>query len=144
MEITSVNNEAMLTACLLLRHGVFVEEQGVPIELEIDDHDRGDATHFAAFEHEEVVGTVRAVRFGAHVKLGRLAVAKTVRRRGIAQSLVRRVIDHAHDAGARGVLLDAQIQATDLYSRLGFESVGDVFDDAGLPHIRMVLEFEAD
>lgn len=125
-------------AIVALRLEVYVEEQKVPLELELDDDDRA-AVHLAALDAGEVVGTARLVFRDDTAKFGRLAVKATHRGRGIAQRLIALTIDHAKDRGARTMYLDSQTLATGLYGKFGFAEEGGVFLDAGIEHIRMVL-----
>jgi predicted GNAT family N-acyltransferase len=120
-----------------LRHAVFVVEQSVPVELEIDDHD-SDAVHLVAVRGEdEVVGTLRIVALDAVAKIGRLAVRADARRGGIGRRLMLEALAYAECNGFRDIILSAQLTATDFYVGLGFTAEGDVFDDAGIPHIDM-------
>ena len=85
-------------ALLALRHEVFVEEQGVPTDLEIDEHDET-ALHIVAFDDGELVGTCRVLRAGSQAKFGRLVVARRARGRGIGAALLARLVEIArgHD-----------------------------------------------
>ena len=125
--------------CYGLRHVVFVEEQGVPVEMELDEHDEVDAFHVMGIVEGEIVATARLVVVNGVGKIGRVAVAKHARGKGCGKQLIEALMNHARDADTvSSFALDAQIQATGLYEKLGFEKVGDVFDDAGIDHIKMV------
>lgn len=118
-----------------VRLEVFVEEQSVPVELERDDLDEV-ATHWLALDDDgNVVGTVRMVEeHGDTAHLGRLAVRKPARGRGVGARLVRAV---EHEGRARGLtvcVLGSQVQAVPFYERLGYHVYGQEFDDAGIPH----------
>jgi predicted GNAT family N-acyltransferase len=68
-----------------------------------------------------------------------VAVAQSVRGKGHGKQVIEALMNLAQDTGTvSSFALDAQIQATGLYEKLGFEKVGDVFDDAGIDHIKMV------
>lgn len=121
-------------ALCALRHQVFVAEQGVPEELEVDDEDPH-ASHFAALtETGACIATGRLTRNG---KIGRLAVAADWRGRGLGGDVLRRIIQEAEQRQHPDVYLDAQVPARDFYQQHGFTPEGEVFKDAGLPHIRM-------
>ncbi len=123
-------------AALTLRLEVFVAEQGVPREMEVDEYDAV-ATHLVAELDGVVVGTLRLLRLGAQVKIGRVAVSCAWRRRGIGTRLMRQAMQFAEAAGAIDVVLDAQLDSMPFYEPLGFKAEGPVFDDAGIAHRRM-------
>ena len=139
MRFETVTEEALLEACFALRIAVFVEEQHVPLEEEIDTHDRTDAVHVAALDGEEVVGTARYVVWQGHAKIGRVAVARSHRGTGLGAGLMGAVMERARAAGLASMVLDAQTYALGFYEKLGFAAEGPVFDDAGIPHRRMWL-----
>ena len=119
---------------MAIRNAVFVDEQGVPPELESDGRD-GEAMHFLALDGADVpVGTARLLRDG---QIGRIAVLSAFRRRGIGRRLLDSAVDSARARGDRQVWLNAQIEAQDLYLRAGFHIVGERFMEAGIPHIAM-------
>lgn len=120
-----------------LRHQVFVEEQGVPVELEIDEHDAS-AIHFAAWAPSgRLIATVRLV--DAH-HIGRLAVSADWRGRGVGVHLLQLAMDAAKASGATLVDLNAQVAALDFYQKRGFSEQSAVFDDAGIPHKHMIYK----
>ena len=122
-----------------LRLRVYVDEQAVPLEEELDTLDHH-AIHWAALEGEVVVATARLVLSTGDAKFGRLAVDRGWRRGGIGTRLLEAAIDRAQEAGAPRVILDAQTRVTALYEGLGFRQVGGVFLDAGIDHIRMIRD----
>ena len=131
-------------AALAVRHEVFVIEQGVPPELEVDELDE-EADHFLLYDGRAAVGAARLVLeppgfAGAEVAhgpvghLGRLAVLKTARGAGAGARLVGAVEARAAERGVREMALAAQTHAVPFYERFGYVAQGDAFDDAGLPH----------
>ncbi len=117
-----------------LRHVVFVEEQGVPAELELDGEDAS-ARHAAAFSDDgEVIGTGRMLESG---KIGRMAVCQLLRRRGIGRALLDTLVEEAQRMGLPDVSLGAQLSAIPFYEGAGFQAYGDVFLDAGIDHKMM-------
>jgi predicted GNAT family N-acyltransferase len=132
-----------------VRHEVFVTEQGVPADLELDSYDE-DADHFVAFLDEVLarqvaVGAGRLVvepagfagidpSLGPVGHLGRLAVRRPGRGTGLGVALVRAIEARARSRGLRVMVLSAQTQAVGFYERLGYTPYGEVCDDAGLPH----------
>ena len=121
-----------------LRHTVFVEEQGVPIELELDGED-ATALHAAAFSDDgRLIGTGRMLASG---KIGRMAVSQSMRRQGIGRALLDALVAEARRLKLNEVSLAAQLPAVAFYERAGFEVYGDIFLDAGIDHkmMRLVL-----
>ena len=131
-------------AAYAVRYDVFVIEQQVPSELELDELD-DEADHFVAYDDNEAVGAGRLVveppgfegadpGLGPVGHLGRLAVRPQTRGTALGASLVRAIEAHAASRGLAMVVLAAQTHATAFYERLGYSGYGEVFDDAGLPH----------
>ncbi len=116
-----------------LRHEVFVEEQGVPIELELDEHD-ATAVHALALEGGTPIGTGRLL---PDVHIGRMAVRRSHRGQGVGGLLLGALVDEARRRGHASVVLAAQCHARDFYSMHGFQAEGPVFMDAGIEHILM-------
>lgn len=121
-----------------LRYEVYVDEQKVPQILEIDDYDPV-AVHLVALDGEQVVGTLRIVDKSPTVKIGRVAVKKSHRYRGIARDLMLRSHEISRELGASRIELDSQLTVIPFYEKLGYEAYGDVFDDAGIDHKKMEL-----
>jgi predicted GNAT family N-acyltransferase len=117
-----------------IRHRVFVEEQGVPREIELDEHDAS-CVHAVAFDERGApVGTGRLLP-DAHI--GRIAVLEDRRRHGVGTLVLNKLIEAARERGHREVLLSAQVHAVGFYRRHGFETVGDIYEEAGIPHRAM-------
>jgi predicted GNAT family N-acyltransferase len=135
-EVRPARDADEVRAALALRHEVFVVEQEVPLEEEVDEHD-ATALHLVAVEDGAVVATCRLVMEGATAKLGRVAVAATARRRGIASQLIDASEAHARALGARRIALAAQTGALSLYRRAGYTPYGERFPDAGIEHLMM-------
>lgn len=138
-KVEPCTNAACLSECLDLRHTVFVEEQGVPVDMEVDEHDHTDALHMMIRHGGTVVGTGRVVPMGETAKIGRLAVAASVRGQGLGKKLVLALVQHAKESGFHTAKLDAQVTAIRFYESLGFSCVGEEFHDAGIPHKSMIL-----
>jgi predicted GNAT family N-acyltransferase len=120
-----------------IRYTVFVEEQQVPVELEMDEYDPH-ASHWLAQDGDQAIATVRMLTDG---KIGRMAVLAPYRRRGIGKALLQSCIEEAKARHFDTLELGAQVHAIGFYQRQGFEPVGDRFIDAGIPHqtMRMTL-----
>lgn len=137
-EVRAIRSDSPLYAgALRLRYEVFVLEQAVPEEVEVDEHD-AEAQHFVVQDGAEVVATMRLVPHGDVLKLGRVAVRKDLRGRGLGRRMVEEAVRVAEAQGARALVLNSQVVAVPFYRKLGFVEEGPVFDEAGIPHTRMV------
>lgn len=123
-----------------IREKVFIEEQHVPLELEWDGLDNG-ATHWLVSVDGRTVATARMLDNG-HV--GRMAVLADYRDKGLGSALLKSVITTARQRGLAELTLNAQTAAIPFYTKHGFHTEGDVFDDAGIPHQRMRLLFQSE
>ncbi len=121
-----------------VRTAVFVEEQGIAREDEWDAADAG-CLHAVAYNRlGQPVATARLLPTQAGVaKLGRMAVHRVLRGTGVGRSLVRALTQAAQTRGDHCLRLSAQRSAQGFYQRLGFEAVGQPYDDVGIPHIDM-------
>ena len=117
-----------------LRFAVFVEEQKVPAEIELDSFDPL-SVHAVAFDaNGEAVGTGRLLPDG---HIGRMAVAKPARGGGVGSALLGVLMDEARGRGHMHAVLSAQTHATEFYRKHGYSAYGAEYDDAGIPHIDM-------
>jgi predicted GNAT family N-acyltransferase len=134
-----------VAAAYAIRTAVFVGEQGVPLDLELDDLD-ATADHFLAYDDAGLpVGAGRLVIEPAGFEgapdsttpvghLGRLAVLGVARGTGLGIAMVAAIERRAVQHGLTVIALSAQTQAIGFYERLGYAPHGPEFDDAGLPH----------
>lgn len=114
-----------------VRFAVFVGEQGVPAEIELDEHDAASVHAVARDAAGNVVGTGRLLPDG-HV--GRMAVLKSWRRRGVGSRILEALMTEARRRGHRAVVLSAQVRAVDFYRRHGFAPEGGAYEEAGILH----------
>lgn len=137
-------------ATFALRMQVFVEEQSVPPEEELDEHDKT-ATHFLARlksrcpdDPDSVIAVARLIDKGGGVgKIGRVAVRKEHRGRGVGAGLMRFVEEIALKKGLVVIGLEAQLHAIPFYERIGYVAEGPVFLDAGIEHRAMHKTLQA-
>jgi predicted GNAT family N-acyltransferase len=130
-----------IAAALDLRRAVFCDEQGVTLDEELDGLD-DDAVHVVAVQEAAVIGTCRLVAGPgpATLTLGRMAVARAARGRGLAVALLEVAEREAAATGARRMVLAAQLDARALYERAGYEAYGGVFLDARIEHLMMAKQ----
>ncbi|MFC5523372.1 YbgC/FadM family acyl-CoA thioesterase [Polaromonas jejuensis] len=121
-----------------VRTAVFVEEQGILLEMEWDEAD-GTAIHAVAYNGlGQGIATGRLIRHASGVgKIGRMAVHRALRGSHTGQSILEALLDAARQRGDAEVMLYAQCSAEGFYQRLGFAPRGEPFDEVGIPHIEM-------
>ena len=126
-----------------LRYAVFVTEQKVPVELEWDEWDER-SVHAIARIDGKPVGTGRLLPVSADgvVKIGRMAVSRELRGRGVGGAILASLVERARQVGARTALLHAQTEAAGFYRKAGFTAQGATFFEAGIPHVEMTLSLE--
>ncbi len=129
-----------IETCQALRRTVFIDEQGVDPDLEVDGLD-SEATHLLAVKHGRPVGTARILFKGEVAKVGRVCVLPELRGTGMGKALMMAAIAECRSRlGLSEVRLGAQTYAIGFYQALGFVAEGPEFMDAGIPHREMVLE----
>jgi predicted GNAT family N-acyltransferase len=135
VEVRQADFAADYAAIRGIRFTVFVDEQRVPAELEMDERD-AECVHVLAFVDGEPVGTGRldAAKRG---KIGRVAVLAAARRHGVGRAVMEHLHELARQSGLTRVWCHAQVAAAPFYERLGYRIVGGVFDEAGIDHVRM-------
>ncbi len=119
-----------------VRWAVFVQEQGVPASLELDAFDPLCRHVLVRDRQGAPIGTGRLSPDG---RLGRLAVLRPWRGRGIGTALARWLVEQARRQSLPEVVLHAQVQALEFYATLGFQATGEVFPEAGILHRKMTL-----
>ena len=119
-----------------VRKRVFVEEQKVPIEEEIDEYDK-EAVHVIAKEDGVVIGTGRLVIEGEKGRIGRMAVDKKYRGQGVGKELMMKLEDEAVERKVKELYLHAQVQAQNFYDKLEYTPRGEKFDECGIMHQEM-------
>jgi predicted GNAT family N-acyltransferase/gamma-glutamylcyclotransferase (GGCT)/AIG2-like uncharacterized protein YtfP len=138
LRIARTSSKAGLQKAFDIRMRVFVKEQRVSREIELDSDD-GRAVHFLATISGNAIGTARIVMRRGSAKIGRMAVLKSFRRGGVGKKLLKHAVACAKKLGAKKIYLHAQVAVIGFYKRAGFRCVGPVFDEAGIPHRRMIL-----
>lgn len=122
---------------LQIRKDVFIAEQGIDPQLELDGTDE-DKMHYVGYVDDQPATTARIdMLAGNRVKIQRVATEKDVRHHGYAGELIKQIIQDAKKSDVTRVELDAQQTALDFYKELGFTVIGEVFEEAGIPHRTM-------
>ena len=134
--VKPVETEEDMEAAVGIRFRVFVDEQFVPPEIELDEYDAV-ATHAIALLEGVAVGTGRAIIEGESARIGRMAVDLAQRRVGVGGLILRFLEDAARDQGATEFVLHAQEYVKAFYAGNGYEEHGEPFMEAGIRHIEM-------
>jgi predicted GNAT family N-acyltransferase len=130
--------EAQASA-FLVRQEVFILEQKVPAELEVDEFDPV-ATHALAYLNGCCIGTGRLVDLGgSKAQIGRMAVLVTFRSQGVGSLLLAKLITLASSQGMKSIMLHSQVAAIPFYEKQGFKAQGSIYAEAGIPHRNMML-----
>lgn len=114
-----------------IRFAVFVDEQNVPAEIELDERDAACVHALAFSEAGQPVGTGRLLPDG---HIGRMAVMHAWRGKGVGGAILAALLAEAKRRGHREAVLSAQVQAVAFYRKAGFEAFGPVYEEAGIPH----------
>lgn len=129
-EIIVTTFEDNLDLISSIRKTVFVIEQSVPEDIEMDELDTV-AQHVLAFVDGIPVGTGRITAEG---RIGRMAVLREYRGRGVGRDILRALVDIGRSYSVDTLCLSAQCHAIPFYERMGFVAQGDVYEEAGIPH----------
>jgi predicted GNAT family N-acyltransferase len=117
-----------------IRFEVFVREQRVPQEIELDEHDAVSLHALALDDRAGPVGTGRLLPDG---HIGRMAVLRAWRGKGVGSALLARLVELARERGDAEVVLSAQVHAEAFYRAKGFRPEGAIYEEAGIPHLTM-------
>jgi predicted GNAT family N-acyltransferase len=134
IKVIAIESPADMDRAYAIRRRVFIEEQRVPEEIELDADD-AHGFHALALLDGSAIGCGRMVDHGAgEVKIGRMAVLPEYRTGGIGAGILRFLIDRARARGVRKAILHAQLTAEGFYLKQGFVPIGEVFEEAGIAH----------
>jgi len=137
--VTSDDSE-MTEECKKVRVAVFADEQGFPLDTEIDEYDEpGQSVHLLLrlLPSKQTIGCVRIVL--AKGKVGRLCVLKGYRQYGFGRDLMEKLHEVAISKyGIKRFELNSQMPVVRFYAKYGYEPVGDEFDEEGAPHQKMI------
>lgn len=140
IDVIKIHTQADFQQAIKIRYAVFVQEQKVPIEEEIDDFEN-QSIHFIAYKNKIPCGTARWRVAEKGIKLERFAVLQNHRGKGVGSALVDAVlndIDSNSETHGKQMYLFAQLSAMKLYSHFGFQKVGILFQECNIDHYKMV------
>ena len=135
INVKYVNNDKEIDICLSIRRKVFVEEQNIPENIEMDD-ELVQSICVCAILNKQYVGTARYRETSSGIKLERFAVLKEYRGLGVGKALVKFILDNLDQD--QDIYLHAQEAVVDFYLLLGFKKVNDRFYEAEIPHWKMI------
>jgi len=136
IKIIQIKSSIDLTTAFNIRTRVFVDEQDVPVEIEMDKYENV-SDHFLCFIGEKAVGTSRMRKTVNGIKLERFAVLKEYRNKGVGKALVLYCLKMANNN--QNIYLNAQENVISFYEKLGFIVAGERFFEANIPHKKMVF-----
>jgi predicted GNAT family N-acyltransferase len=141
ISVDHFQNDERLADALFVRAEVFQKEQGIPSAVDYDEFDTT-AEQFVAYDDEgSPVGTARYRVVSNEVgKVERVAVLATQRGKKVGHSIMQEVQKAARQQELTRLVLDSQLSAAAFYESLGYQQVGDVFDEVGIPHVKMTLD----
>ncbi|GEA59804.1 GNAT family N-acetyltransferase [Vibrio comitans] len=119
----------------LVRNTVFTAEQGIDTNLDFDGQDE-QSVHALVYDNDEPVATGRMLGDG---HIGRIAVLISQRGKGLGTTIMKALVNEARRRNFARVYLGAQVHALDFYEKLGFESIGERYDEVGIEHQTMQL-----
>lgn len=138
MKVKSVATEDELNEAFGVREQVFVKEQGVPLENEMDEYD-AHCEHILIYDGKTPVGAGRLRLVDGMAKLERVCVLASHRKLGLGRLIVNALENKAKEKGLPQAKLHGQLYAEMFYEKLGYERVSaDVFIEEGIPHISMM------
>ena len=134
---------ASITDAQAVRQKVFQEEQGIAKDIDFDGQDES-AIHVVIYDTRNPVGTgrIRYLDDNQTAKIERVAVLSELRGLGIGRLIMRHIDSHLATTGASKAVLDAQLHAKGFYESLGYKQEGEIFEEVGIPHVKMVKNFK--
>ncbi|MGM8364366.1 GNAT family N-acetyltransferase [Virgibacillus sp. W0181] len=141
MNIKVVETPGEKEDALYVRTTVFVHEQQVPPELEVDENEQY-SVHFVGYENNEPIAAARLRFIGEYGKLERISVLKEHRGKAYGKKMIQKMEEVIADRGYKKSKLNSQTHAENFYKHLGYETVSEAFIDAGIPHITMIKSLD--
>ncbi|MCM3636967.1 GNAT family N-acetyltransferase [Sporosarcina luteola] len=140
IEVKIASSEQEQADAYDVRKKVFVEEQGVPLSLEIDEFDNT-ASHFIVYDERQPIGAGRIREIGPGIgKVERVCVLKEMRGKHLGNLIMHELENYAKSAEMTKIILNAQSYAVPFYEKLGYTVTSPEFMDADIPHRAMEKE----
>ncbi|GHH98442.1 GNAT family N-acetyltransferase [Neobacillus kokaensis] len=137
MTVKVVESQQELEDAYSVRRVVFVEEQHVPIEEEIDQYEE-DSVHFVMYNNGLPIGAGRFRVIDGFGKVERICVLKNARKHGAGKAIMDSIEAYAVDSSIHKLKLNAQTHAVPFYEKIGYKVISNEFMDAGIPHKTMM------
>lgn len=132
-----MKNQQQLEDAFFVRKKVFIKEQHVSPEEEMDHLDQ-ESSHLVIYDEKEPIGAGRLRLVDGYGKLERICVLKSHRSLGVGNLIIQALEEEAAKQGASQFMLNAQTQAVPFYEKHGYKVVSEEFSDANIPHVKMV------
>jgi predicted GNAT family N-acyltransferase len=139
VKVKVVSNNEELQDAYSVRKKVFIEEQNVPAEEEIDQYEN-DSEHFVLYDNEVPIGAGRFRVFDGIGKIERICVLSEARQKGAGALIMNAIEDYAAENGVKKLKLNAQTHAIPFYERIKYRVASEEFLDAGIPHKTMIKQ----
>ncbi|MFJ5963745.1 GNAT family N-acetyltransferase [Bacillus sp. NPDC093026] len=138
MKTVVVQTQTQREDAYFVRKEVFVKEQGVPLDIEIDELEE-EAIHFVIYHDDNKPQAAARLRIieGSKAKLERICVLKEARSLGLGRKLLEALEEEATARGAQEAVMHAQVQAQPFYEKKGYQAVSEPFEEAGIIHVKM-------
>ncbi len=137
MKIQVVSTQKEFEDALHVRRVVFIEEQHVPEEEEIDQYE-DECTHVVIYDQDQPIAAGRLRELEGLAKMERICVLASHRKYGVGKLVMEKLESLAKSKGIEKLKLNSQTHAEDFYKKLGYETISDIFMDAGIPHVTMI------
>lgn len=137
LEAVRITNKERMDEAYRIRMEVFVEEQGVSPDVEIDEHE-AESTHVLVYWDGQAAGTGRVRKVGEYAKMERVCVRAAFRKYGVGKAVMNALEEAAREQGLAKAKLHGQTHAEPFYKKIGYETVSDVFMEEDIPHVMMV------
>lgn len=143
LKIKKAENNEVLETCLYVRNAVFTVEKKIAKEIEVDENDmlNGRCDHFLVEYEGKPAGALRCMRTGDDfVKLQRFCILKEYRNQGLGRKITAFVEEYYRNNSYAKIELDAKFEVFEFYEKCGYKKISDPFEEAGIPHVKMVKE----
>lgn len=139
LKIKFVEKQNEMDQVINIRKTVFVKEQKVPVEIEIDGLDP-ESDHIIAFFNKQPVGCGRIRTTNHLAKFERIAVLKEHRGRGFGKQITNFMIKNCKTKNINEIIMHSQLHVADFYKKIGFKTRGTIFLEANIKHIKMYMK----